>query len=149
MPGHEIRDCHNEICFNCDQPGHKSRVNLPPSPSLPLKPPLPARLPMAVSLSVCPAVQDCHQPHRARIYCNYCNKVGHTIQVMHAHETWTLSLGSQECDASKYKKLTRSNNLSKRVYCYSCGEEGHFGFDCRSAPHHLEPLTALARSSRL
>ena len=58
--------------------------------------------------------RDCHLPHRPRIYCNYCQKVGHTIQ---------------ECDAHRYRKLAQQPQ-KKTMYCFNCGAAGHFGWDC-------------------
>jgi hypothetical protein len=121
MPGHEIRDCHNEICFNCDSPGHKARVRTE------------RRKNTVLTRRV--SVQDCHQPHRARIYCNYCNKVGHTVQVrtlawpgllLSSHAVY---LCSQECDANRYRKLSNQRQ-KKTIYCFNCGGAGHFGWDC-------------------
>jgi len=102
--GHVSRECTQpkavKICFLCAMPGHETRdchneicfnCDSPGHKS-----------------------RDCHERRRPRIYCTFCNKVGHTIQ---------------ECDAREYQHLAKKR-LSKPIYCYNCGGVGHFGFQC-------------------
>ncbi|KAK9452340.1 uncharacterized protein V1518DRAFT_425286 [Limtongia smithiae] len=120
------------LCINCHKPGHMASEC------------------RVIVCSTCGEVGDhltrnCPKTKR----CSNCNKLGHTAascverrKDIYCSRCRSSRHGHETCP-SIWCYYTFSGQPLKpieRMYCYNCGEEGHFGDDCPRPPPPLQPV---------
>lgn len=108
---HDCRDCPNEACWRCGRPGHQSK--------------------------------DCSQTRSTLVMCTGCRRFGHIAAECPTKASYSeeelVDVRCLSCGVHGHLNCALKVQRALRLFCYNCGQRGHFGEDCHRPG--MDPLT--------